>query len=46
MLALGFLEMENIRSLDCMPSPIMKAVMGNFSSGMSTLSDSELNIST
>ena len=35
--------MENIRSLDCMPSSAIEAVMANFSSGMSTLNDSELN---
>ena len=44
MLAYGFFEMENITSLDCMPSPAIKAVMANFSSGMSTLNDSELNL--
>ena len=36
--------MESIMSLDCMPSPVIKVVMANFSSGMSTLSDSELNL--
>ena len=39
-------EMENIRSLDCMPNPAMKAVMANFSSKMSTLNDSKLNLWT
>ena len=34
--------MENIRSLDCLPSLAIKAMMANFSSGMSTLCDSEL----
>ena len=43
MLAWGFFKMENIRYFDCMPSPTIKAVMANFSSGMSTLNDSELN---
>ena len=46
MLAWGFFEMENIRYLDCMPSPTIKEVMVNFSSGMSTLNDSELNLWT
>ena len=46
MFALGFFEMENIRSLDCMPSPAIKAMMANFSSEMSTLNDSELNLWT
>ena len=36
--------MENIRSLDCMPSPAIKAVMSNFSFGMSTLNEFELNL--
>ena len=36
--------MENIRSFDCTPSPTMKAVMGNFSSGMSTFNDFVLNL--
>ena len=45
MLARGFFEMENIRSLDCMPSPAIKAVMANFSE-MSTFNDSELNLWT
>ena len=44
MLALGFFEMENIRSLDCMPSSAIKALITNFSSGMSTFNDSELNL--
>ena len=44
MLAGGFFEIENIRSLDCMSSLAIKVVMANFSSGMSTLSDSELNL--
>ena len=34
--------MENIRSLDCLPSLAIKTMMANFSSGMSTLCDSEL----
>ena len=34
--------MENIISLDCLPSPAIKTMMANFSSGMSTLCDSEL----
>ena len=38
--------MENIRSLDCMPSVVIKAVMANLSSGMSTLNDYELNLWT
>ena len=38
--------MENIRSLDCMPSPAIKAVMENFSYGISTFNDSELNLWT
>ena len=46
MLTREFFEMENIRSLDCMPSPGIKAVMANFSSGMFTLNDSELNLWT
>ena len=44
MLACGFFEMENIRSLDCMPSPAIKEVMANFSFGMSTFNDSEMNL--
>ena len=44
MLALGFFEMENIKSLDCTPSPAMKAVIANFSSGISTFKDSTLNL--
>ena len=46
MLALGFFEMENIRSFDYTPSPTMKAVMSNFSSGMSTFNDYALNLWT
>ena len=46
MLAKGFFEMENIRSLDYMPSPAIRAVMANFSSGMSTLNDFKLNLWT
>ena len=42
MLSRGFFEMENIRSLSCMPSPAIKAVMENFSSGMSTFNDSRI----
>ena len=38
--------MENIRSLDYMPSLAIKEVMTNFSSGMSTRNDSELNLWT
>ena len=41
MLARGFFEMGNIRSLDCMPSPMIKAVMENFSYGMCTFNDFE-----
>ena len=44
MLAKGFFKIENIRSLDCMPSPAIKAVMSNFLSKMSTLNDSELHL--
>ena len=44
MLACGFFEIENIRSLDCMPSPTIKAVMENLSYEMSTFNDSELNL--
>ena len=36
--------MENIRSFDYTPSPEMKAVMENFSSGMSTFNDFTLNL--
>ena len=46
MLAWGFFEMENIRSLDCMPSLAIKAMTANFLSGMSTLSDYKLNLLT
>ena len=46
MLTYGFFEMENIRSFDCTPSPAMKAMMANFSSGMSTFNDSALNLWT
>ena len=38
--------MENIRSFDCTPSPVMKEVVANFSSRMSTLNDSALNLWT
>ena len=38
--------MENIRSLDCMPSMAIKAVLANFSSRMFTFNDSELNLWT
>ena len=38
--------MENIRSLDCMPSSAIKVVMANFSSEMSNLNDFELNLWT
>ena len=44
MLAKGFFEIENIKSFDCTPSPAMKAVMANFSSGISTFNDSALNL--
>ena len=46
MLACGFFEIENIRSLDCIPNPAMKAVMANFSSGTSIFRDSVLNLCT
>ena len=46
MLALGFFEMENIRSFNCTPNPAMNAVIANFSSGMSTFRDSALNLCT
>ena len=46
MLALGFFEMDNIRSLDYMPSLAIKAVMTSFSFRMSTFNDSELNLWT
>ena len=46
MLACGFFKIENIKSLDYMPIPTIKAVMVNFSFGMSTLNDSELNLWT
>ena len=36
--------MENIRSFDYAPSLVMKAMMENFSSGMSTFNDSALNL--
>ena len=44
MLACGFFEIENIRSLGCTPSLAIKEMMANFSFGMSTLNDSELNL--
>ena len=44
MLALRFFEMENIKSLDCTPSLAIKAVIVNFSSGISTFRDSALNL--
>ena len=44
MLARGFFEMENIISFYCTPSPAMKAVLENFSYGMSTFNDSALNL--
>ena len=44
MLACAFFEMENIKSFDYTPNPAMKAVMENFSSGISTFSDSALNL--
>ena len=43
MLAWGFLEMENIKSFDCIPNPAMNVVIANFSSGISTFRDSDLN---
>ena len=46
MLAWGFLEMENIKSLDWIPKPTMNAVIVNFSSGISTFRDSALNLWT
>ena len=46
MLTRGFFEMENIRSFDYTPNSAMKAVMANFSSGMSTFNDSVLNLWT
>ena len=46
MVACGFFEMENIRSFYCTPSPAMKSVMANLSSGTSTLKDSALNLWT
>ena len=46
MLACGFFEIENIRSLDCIPNPAMKTVMANFSSGTSIFRDSVLNLCT
>ena len=46
MVVCGFFELENIRSFDCTPSPTMKAVMANFSSGASTFKDSVLNLWT
>ena len=46
MFAGGFFEMENIRSFNCMPSPAMKAVMENFSYGMSTFNDFVLSLLT
>ena len=46
MFAYGFLEVENIKSSDCIPNPAMNAVIANFSSGMSTFKDSALNLWT
>ena len=46
MLSWGFLEMENIKSLDWIPKPAMNAVIANFSSGISTFRDSALNLWT
>ena len=46
MLALGFFEMENIRSFDYTPNPAMNAVIANFSSGTSIFRDSALNLCT
>ena len=46
MLACGFLDMENIKSFDCTPNPVMNAVIANFSSGMSTFRDLALNLWT
>ena len=44
MLSCGFFEMENIKSFSFTPNPAMKAVIANFSSGMSTFRDSALNL--
>ena len=44
MLALGFFEMENIRSFDYTPNPAMKAVTVNFLLRISSFSDSVLNL--
>ena len=46
MFACGFFEMENIRSFNCTLNPTMKAMMANFSSGISTFSNSVLNLCT
>ena len=46
MVTCGFFKMENIRSFDCTPSPAMKVVMANFSSGTSTFKDFVLNLWT
>ena len=46
MLALRFFEMESIRSFDYTRGSGMKAVMANFSSGMSTFKDSLLKLWT
>ena len=46
MLARGFFEMEDIKSFDYTPNSTMKAVVANFSYGMSTLNDSALNLWT
>ena len=46
MFACGFLEMENIKSFDCISNSAMNAVIANFSSGMSTFKDSTLNLWT
>ena len=46
MVTYGFFEMETIKSFDCTLSPVMKAVMANFSSGTSTFKDFALNFWT
>ena len=42
MLSYGFLDMENIKSFDCTPNPVMNAVIANFSSGTSTFSSGHM----
>ena len=46
MLACGFFKIENIRSFDCTPNPVMKAVIANFLLGTSIFRDSALNLCT